>query len=566
MKKINLTATRVLSIVLSFLMIISTVSIPSFKSKAATGTVDDFVERCYTVTLGRGSDPDGFADWKGQLTGGKAVGVHVAYGFLFSAEYIGKNKSPEDYVTDLYMLFMGREPDKAGYQDWVGQLKSGKSRLEVFTGFANSQEFYNICDSYGITAGRWVNGYDRFQVNNVNLFVERLYKVCFGRLGDKEGQKNWVEKLLKKQITGSECARSFIQSTEYENLCLSDSEYVENLYIALMGRASDDEGKANWLNGLANGMTRDEVFAGFVGSVEFAGICNTYKIDRGSYIAKNKGTYDPDKQNNPDNDVTPKKHTGYRINGINMTESVTTMCYYGNTGYYSFENRLEKSKFEYTYSDKSKQFPVLIKKVNTEDGELEEKAQLEMNSKGLPVKKTVTDKDGKIIRTEEYSYNDKGQLTQVRIPVDGLVIEGITIKYKKMDFKYNSEGLLIQILNSSDDFYDNKSILEYDSEGKLIRSKHQTYNISEDKWSVIGIIDYNYSDSNRKVTLDGGIEGNYSIFEYNSRGDLIVQKDYSDGSLYSEKSYEYEQFDYYEGEKIYEINEFSNLGLFLTRF
>ncbi|MBR6384227.1 MAG: hypothetical protein IKS56_09640 [Lachnospiraceae bacterium] len=51
---------RALSIILSFLTIISVISFPTIKAKA-TGTVDDFVERCYTVTLGRGSDPDGGA-------------------------------------------------------------------------------------------------------------------------------------------------------------------------------------------------------------------------------------------------------------------------------------------------------------------------------------------------------------------------------------------------------------------------------------------------------------------------------------------------------------------------
>ncbi|MBR6383016.1 MAG: DUF4214 domain-containing protein [Lachnospiraceae bacterium] len=285
MKNQSTKITKIMSVLMSLLMVLSVISFPALKTRAAAGTIDDFVERCYTVTLDRGSDPDGFADWKGQLLNGEAVGVHVAYGFLFSPEYTKNNKSNEDYVTDLYMLFMGREPDEEGFEDWVGQLKDGKSRVEVFAGFANSQEFYNICESYGISSGRFVIGYDRFQVNNVNLFVERLYKVCFGRLGDIGGQKNWVEKLVKKQITGSECARSFIQSQEYEDLGLSDEDYVENLYIALMGRASDAPGKADWLKKLDEGITRDQVFEGFVNSVEFDGICKTYGINRGSYKA-----------------------------------------------------------------------------------------------------------------------------------------------------------------------------------------------------------------------------------------------------------------------------------------
>ena len=295
---------RLLSIALSLLMVLSVISIPKI-SVSAEGGIDGFVERCYTVTLDRGSDPEGFADWKGQLLNGKSVGVNIAYGFLFSQEYKNKNKSNKDYVKDLYKLFMDREPDEAGFNDWVGKLEDGKSREEVFTGFANSQEFYNICDSYGITAGSFVVGYDRNQVNNVNLFVERLYQTCLGRRGDRGGQKDWVSKLLNKQITGIECARSFVQSKEYINKGLSDEDFVENMYKAMMGRASDEGGKTNWLNALANGKTRDEVFAGFANSKEFGDICNAYKIEKGSYTAKDigttKNTNDSNNNNNNNN-------------------------------------------------------------------------------------------------------------------------------------------------------------------------------------------------------------------------------------------------------------------------
>ena len=299
----------VISVFLSLLMVISVISFPTLNANAdgSAGTLDDFVERCYTVTLDRPSDPPGFADWKDQLLNGKAVGIEIAYGFLFSREYVAKNKDNDAYLKDLYMLFMGREPDESGYNDWMNKLNSGVSRLEVFAGFANSQEFYNICESYGITAGRYVAGYDRKTINNVNLFVERMYKITLGRIGDKDGQKNWVEKLITKQISGSECARSFIFSKEYTNLGLSDAEFVENLYLAMFGRPSDADGKNNWLYGLKNGMTRDEVFAGFANSVEFDNICKAYGIDRGTYTATNKGTFDKDNPNNVP--VTPEEPT-----------------------------------------------------------------------------------------------------------------------------------------------------------------------------------------------------------------------------------------------------------------
>lgn len=273
----------------AFLMIVPLMMLPSFKVKAADGTIDDFVERCYTVTLDRGSEPEGFEYWKNMLLNGESVGINIAYGFVFSEEYTNKNKSDEEYVNDLYALFMGREADEEGFNYWMEKLNSGETRLDVFAGFANSAEFYNICKGYGITAGWYVERYDRNQVNNVNLFVERLYKICLGRIGDQGGQKNWVESLLSKQITGVECARRFIQSSEYIGKKLRDDEYVENLYLAMMGRTSDEEGKANWLAEIRSGdYTRDEIFEGFANSTEFGNICNSYGIDKGTYTATSR--------------------------------------------------------------------------------------------------------------------------------------------------------------------------------------------------------------------------------------------------------------------------------------
>ncbi|MBO6090393.1 MAG: DUF4214 domain-containing protein [Lachnospiraceae bacterium] len=285
MKKQTRKLTRVLSVVLSLLIVVSVISLPTFKSKAAAGTLDDFIERCYTVTLDRPSDTDGFNYWKGRVLNGEAVGIEVAYGFLFSPEYTKKDKTNTEFVTDLYTLFMGRDPDEGGFNDWMSKLDEGASRLDVYAGFANSPEFYNICKSYGITAGRYVKGYSRDTNNNVNLYVERLYKICLDRIGDKDGQKNWVEQLIKGEITGTECARRFIFSTEYTNKNLSDEEFVENLYLAMFGRPSDASGKAGWLEALDNGNTRDEVFAGFANSPEFDNMCKAYGINRGSYTA-----------------------------------------------------------------------------------------------------------------------------------------------------------------------------------------------------------------------------------------------------------------------------------------
>ncbi|MCR4649428.1 MAG: DUF4214 domain-containing protein [Lachnospiraceae bacterium] len=302
---------RILSVLTSLILFLSVLNIPALSVSADgidgepwigagenteyvvpnSAAMDDFISNWYKVALGRDPYPSELKQWKKELTGGVTCGSRAAYGFIFSSEYQNKKKSNSAFVTDLYKLMLGRTPDAAGKADWVNQLKKGKSREQIFAGFANSAEYYKICSKLKITAGYWEAGYNPNQLNSVNMFVERLYKVCLGRIGDKDGQIDWVNKLIKGQITGSKCAHDFIFSEEYVKKKLSNGDYVKNLYKAFMGREYDQAGYNDWVNKLKKGMSRDEVFAGFANSTEFDNICKSYGINRGNYVPTDIGTY-----------------------------------------------------------------------------------------------------------------------------------------------------------------------------------------------------------------------------------------------------------------------------------
>ncbi|MCR5719674.1 MAG: DUF4214 domain-containing protein [Lachnospiraceae bacterium] len=240
--------------------------------------IEKFVTRCYEVAFQREPDEGGFNYWKGEIENGKRDGSFVVFNFVFGPEYKAQNTSNEQFVKDLYTMFMGREPDESGYNYWMGELKKGATRETVFTGFANSKEFYNLCKDCGITAGYFNNAYDINKLNLVNLFIERMYKVCFSRLGDQDGQNYWAEGLMKGQLSGTSCAANFINSKEYAKLNLSNEEYVKNLYVAFMGRDFDQNGLNFWMGELESGKTRDYVFSCFANSVEFKNICDSYGI------------------------------------------------------------------------------------------------------------------------------------------------------------------------------------------------------------------------------------------------------------------------------------------------
>lgn len=281
---------RGLSLLLAVLTVMALLPQTTIKVKAADG-VDEFVTRCYKVALDREPDPVGFNDWTSKLRNGQIVGFVIAREFIFSKEYLEKNKTDDQYVKDLYMMFVNREPEPDGYAYWMDKLANKVSREEVFAGFSNSKEFIDLCLGYGITAGYYSAGYEVTQINNVNLFVERLYKTTLDRIGDSVGQEYWTKGLLEKRLTGAQCAANFVKSDEFVNKGLSNADYLTVLYKGIMGRTPDETGWKYWLDALNNkSKTRDEVFEGFAKSDEFKGICAAYGIECGDYVATDRGS------------------------------------------------------------------------------------------------------------------------------------------------------------------------------------------------------------------------------------------------------------------------------------
>ena len=140
-----------------------------FSLTANKKQLEEFVTRLYSTFLGRTPDQAGLADWVNRLASNSINGSEAAYGFIFSREYKEKNKSDRDFVTDLYVGFLGRTPDNAGLNDWVSQISTGKTDLDIFNGFAGSQEWIGLCRQYGIEAGGSVTGelYARMHSNTV---------------------------------------------------------------------------------------------------------------------------------------------------------------------------------------------------------------------------------------------------------------------------------------------------------------------------------------------------------------------------------------------------------------
>ena len=280
-------------LLLTALLIIG-MTTPSMTAQAAdTEGINQFVTRLYQVCFGREPDAGGLADWSNRLATGQETGAQVTYGFVFSQEFRNMNLCDSHYVDALYEAFFGRASDEAGKADWMNRLVSGQTRGAVMTGFVNSEEFYNLCASYGITQGTgdWstadiaVNGScvkDK-PTEGIYNFVTRLYTTCLERSADAAGVEDWANRLAHGD-TGSNVAYGFVSSEEYQNKKASNEQYVNMLYRTMLGREADAAGLTDWVGKLRNGAAREEVFNGFLQSTEFAGFCKEAGIVVGDPI------------------------------------------------------------------------------------------------------------------------------------------------------------------------------------------------------------------------------------------------------------------------------------------
>ena len=243
-------------------------------------TVGDFVERLYTVDLGRASEKEGKTWWVNEITTGNKTGADCGRFFLISEEFNNRGLTIENFVETLYATFFDRASEENGKNYWINELKTNKkTRVDVINGFIDSTEWCNICATYGVHSGAPTAKAEIASQNAID-FATRLYTCCLNREPENEGLNYWSLALTNLEQTGATGAQLFFESQEFVNFRLNDKEYLTRLYTTFMGREPDEGGMNYWLSELQT-KTRREVMSLFAESKEFTNICKTYGIDRG---------------------------------------------------------------------------------------------------------------------------------------------------------------------------------------------------------------------------------------------------------------------------------------------
>ncbi len=242
------------------------------------GNLKNFVDRMYTVALGRDYDAVGLNVWVRQLIEETHDGAGLAREFVLGEEFALRNLSDEQYVDTLYATFFNREADATGKELWLATLASGASREYVLSNFVNLDEFTLLCADYEINRGvMFADG--NVAAPGLPQFVSRLYEEVMGRGADSEGLCNWTVALATKAITAEEAAANFFMSQEYELKNVDSTTFVTDCYSVFMDREADEAGLAFWVACLdEQGVSRQWVISEFAKSAEFKEIAAKYGL------------------------------------------------------------------------------------------------------------------------------------------------------------------------------------------------------------------------------------------------------------------------------------------------
>jgi hypothetical protein len=188
----------------------------------------DFVTGEYLRFLRRPPDAGGLNFFVAGMEQGLSPEA-VEADFLSSTEYIldhGNNAGT--WLTGLYNDLLGRTPDVAGFNSWLGQLAAGATPFQVAAGFTTS-------------------------VERETIVIREDYAALLGRAPDAAGLNTWLS-ALQNGSSRAFVASAIIGSNEFfQRNGNTNVNFVVAAFVDVLGRTPSSAELALFLGQLGNG-------------------------------------------------------------------------------------------------------------------------------------------------------------------------------------------------------------------------------------------------------------------------------------------------------------------------
>jgi GT2 family glycosyltransferase len=224
------------------------------------------IQALYRSAFGRSADPAGLNHYLPRLKAGIPLET-VARELAGSEEFqtrLGPGRLVDTkFLNDLYRNALGRPPDAAGLQWWLGEGEKGIERFQVLAALASSDQ---VLKRFGTL--------DVDPSGEFETILAALYRAAFGR----PAEKNNLEKGITELRAGSSLvvlADDLVRSIEFQERhgCDEDLDlsFITDLYLDGLGRRPDLQSLAYWLSAGKKGATRADLLAAIARSDEATG-------------------------------------------------------------------------------------------------------------------------------------------------------------------------------------------------------------------------------------------------------------------------------------------------------
>lgn len=124
-----------------------------------TGDVANFVSRVYTIALGREPEVEGWNFWINKLTSKELSATEfIAENLMTQPEFIERELNKQQFVTTMYSLIVNRTPDEDGQSYWEGKYNEYREqtssiatlRIKIAREMMNEKEFKDLVTSLGL--------------------------------------------------------------------------------------------------------------------------------------------------------------------------------------------------------------------------------------------------------------------------------------------------------------------------------------------------------------------------------------------------------------------------------
>lgn len=112
----------------------------------------------------------------------------------------------------------------------------------------------------------------------LGLFVNRIYVAALGRNSEDAGRNYWINSIKSGERSADDVVITILQSAEFNSRNLSDEAYVTALYQIFFDRTPDSQGFTNWVNALKSGASRIDIARAFVVTPEWDNLCSYYGL------------------------------------------------------------------------------------------------------------------------------------------------------------------------------------------------------------------------------------------------------------------------------------------------